>query len=97
MYTLTLNTKPSTLNTYHSPPSIMARSTNQKPTNRKDEKDEKDEMDEMDIEGPSVTDPYEVLGLRPNCSSEDVKKAYRKMALRYHPGMCISVESYMLY
>ncbi|KAK7862007.1 hypothetical protein R5R35_002146 [Gryllus longicercus] len=28
---------------------------------------------------------YDVLGLKPDCTTEDVKKAYRKLALRYHP------------
>lgn len=30
-------------------------------------------------------DLYQVLGLQKNCSPEDIKKAYRKLALRYHP------------
>jgi curved DNA-binding protein CbpA len=28
---------------------------------------------------------YEVLGLTPNCTSEDIKKSYRKLALIWHP------------
>jgi molecular chaperone DnaJ len=30
-------------------------------------------------------DYYEVLGLQKNASKEDIKSAYRKLALQYHP------------
>ncbi|KAK8682927.1 hypothetical protein V6N13_039006 [Hibiscus sabdariffa] len=31
-------------------------------------------------------DHYEILGLEKTCSSEDVRKAYRKLSLKVHPG-----------
>ena len=31
--------------------------------------------------------PYEILELSPNCTLEDLKKAYRKKALIYHPDV----------
>ena len=32
-----------------------------------------------------MRDYYEILGLQKSASAEDVKKAYRKMAMKYHP------------
>lgn len=32
-----------------------------------------------------MNDPYEVLGIQPNATDEEVKNAYREMARKYHP------------
>lgn len=45
------------------------------------------EDDEVDEDGPPSIDPYAVLGLETEASADDVKKAYRKLALKHHPGI----------
>ena len=34
-----------------------------------------------------IDDPYSVLGLTPDATDEEVKRAYRALAKKYHPDM----------
>lgn len=45
-----------------------------------------DSSDDIVDGDPPVIDPYEVLGLERAATAEQVKSAYRKAALKNHPG-----------
>ncbi|XP_015868951.1 chaperone protein dnaJ 8, chloroplastic [Ziziphus jujuba] len=36
----------------------------------------------------SVVDPYKTLRIQPDASESEVKKAFRQLALQYHPDVC---------
>lgn len=39
----------------------------------------------LNLGGNTLEEAYKVLGITPDATDEEVKKAYRKMALQYHP------------
>ena len=44
-------------------------------------------MEDLALEPPTDINPYEVLQLETTASPGEVKSAYKKLALRHHPGM----------
>nr|XP_043637242.1 chaperone protein dnaJ 8, chloroplastic-like [Erigeron canadensis] len=36
----------------------------------------------------ATSDPYKILRIQPGASEYDVKKAFRQLALKYHPDVC---------
>ena len=37
------------------------------------------------LEGPTITDYYEIMEISPNANSETIERIFRYLAMRYHP------------
>ena len=37
-----------------------------------------------------MTDPYQVLGISPNATDDEVKKAYKELSRKYHPDAYVN-------
>ena len=42
--------------------------------------------EDLEVDEPPSVEPYEVLGLEKTATPNQVKSAYRKAALKWHPG-----------
>jgi DnaJ-class molecular chaperone len=42
---------------------------------------------ELEDEEPPIIEPYKILGIEKSATADEVKAAYRKAALKHHPGM----------
>lgn len=52
-----------------------------------------DEEIEIPSEPPVDTDLYDVLGVQNDATPEQIKSAYRKQALKHHPGISYPLDS----
>lgn len=52
----------------------------------KEDEDEDADLRTLEKDEPPTVEPYEVLGIEKTATADEVKLAYRKAALKNHPG-----------
>jgi DnaJ family protein C protein 9 len=53
------------------------------------------EDEELFDDEPPAIEPYTILGISKIATADEIKTAYRKAALKHHPGMFISPLEYL--
>jgi preprotein translocase subunit Sec63 len=43
-------------------------------------------IDDLELDDPPTVEPYEVLAVEKTATQDQIKTAYRKAALKWHPG-----------
>jgi DnaJ family protein C protein 9 len=43
-------------------------------------------IDDLELDDPPSVEPYEVLAVETTATQDQIKTAYRKAALKWHPG-----------
>ncbi|CAI9780028.1 unnamed protein product [Fraxinus pennsylvanica] len=54
----------------------------------KDSSSKRNVKNRFRVSSSAVSDPYKTLRIHPDASESEVKKAFRQLALQYHPDVC---------
>jgi DnaJ family protein C protein 9 len=54
---------------------------------QREDSDIEEEVEDLEDDEPPKIEPYTILGIEKSAMDDEVKTAYRKAALKHHPGM----------